>query len=125
MTTVNCSLSHPIIFIFDFDNKLMNVPEYDSESTVSFNDVCVSVKAISDVDGELEVTLIYDDENKCPELKQVFYGSIQTPNRKISVVTSLNEKLIELNVDSKLSSIKIYVDEFEFPSRIMAVLSKK
>lgn len=118
MTTINVILSHPIVFVFDVGNERMEVPEYDPDSTVSFNEHCVSIISGCEYGEELEIELVYDAHTDIT-LKKVFDGFIKTPNKKIAVVTSLNEKLMELDVKFSLSSVNVYVDNHEHPSRIL------
>lgn len=122
MVTISSSLEHPIIFLFDFENRKMIVPEYDHESTVSYNDSCISIKALSDVDGDVEITMGYFSNVEINDLREVFSGNISLPNKKISIVTSLNEKIIELDVENVRSIVTIFVDDDEFPSRILVAL---
>lgn len=53
MTTATYSPTHPIAFVFDFANKAMEVPVYDPDKPVSANDSCISIRTISDVDGDV------------------------------------------------------------------------
>lgn len=112
------SAPHPIVFVFDFLNELMEVPEYDANSVTSANNSCVSVRTIADVDGDVTANLATDIPNDVTNAVKVFHGAIDSPNKKIALVTSENEKLLELGVSSIKAEIRIFVDDVKNPSRI-------
>lgn len=119
MTRVVCSLEHPIIFVFDFDNEDVEIPEYDESKVVSRNENCLSVRAISDVDGDVKIGLNESvPENMDVTMIEVFKGTIATPNRKLSVVNSQNEKLLETDVSTERTGVRVMVDDEKFPERI-------
>lgn len=123
MTTVTYTPSHPIIFIFDFLNENMEVPEYDPLEVVAANNSCLSIRTIADVDGDVTVELLQAFPNDHSNMgEEVFQGAIHAPNRKIAVVTSLNEKLLEADVSDTKVNIHIFVDEKENPSRVQIVI---
>jgi hypothetical protein len=117
MKVVNVILTHPIIFLFDTRNERMSVPTYNPDSTVSFNESCVSIISGCGCEEKLEIKLEYNGYADFT-LKKVFDGFIETPSRKISVVTSLNETLMELELKTYVSRVNIYVDDGDCPSKI-------
>lgn len=119
MKTVTASLVHPILFVFDFSNEAFLVPEYDAGAPVSANETGLSIKAVSEVDGEVTVTLT---DAIPPRLSSkahvVFVGSVPAPSKKVAVVTSENEKLVEADVTSSTAQVRVLVDEPAFPTKI-------
>lgn len=116
MTQVVCSLEHPIIFIFDYDYKDVEIPEYDETQVVSRNEHCLSVRAISDVDGDVKIGL--NENVSISNMIEVFRGTINTPNNKLAVVNSQNEKLLETEVSGGKAGVRIAVDVEDFPEYI-------
>ena len=97
----------------------MEVPEYDPESVVSANRSCVSIRTIADVDGNVTVTLTSAlPAGAREDGLEVFQGRIDSPSGRVAVVTSENEKLLELEVANQKANIRVVVDEEPSPSRI-------
>lgn len=117
MSTASYTPLHPILFVFDFSNQNMVVPEYNLDQVASANDSCVSVRTIADVDGDVTVTLA---ETLPLEVNgvEVFGGAIAAPSRRVAVVTSHNEKLLETEVQGERATVRIVVDDEAHPSRI-------
>lgn len=115
---LSISSSHPIVFVLDFANDDAEIPEYSVDSLVASNDSCVSIRVMSDVDGEVEVGLggsLPKDER----LQEVFRGVVAAPSRKIAVVSSENEVLVETPVAGGAASVVIRVDDEEHPSKVL------
>jgi hypothetical protein len=98
------------LFVFDFKNSDMQVPEYDESQVVSANESAISIRVISETDGAVTVHL----ERSLPDVvlrrtKEVFRGLVSTPGGRISVVTSQNEQLLELDVASPTTSLLVAV----------------
>jgi len=120
MNKATLSLSHPILFVMDFGNSEVVVPEYSAESTVSATSSCISIRGIADVDGDLTVRLIREqDMLTVTGLLNVFEGPLATPGKKAAIVTSSNEKVMEIDVAGDVTSIRVSVDDTEFPSEIL------
>lgn len=119
MTRVVCSLEHPIIFVFDFDNEEVEIPDYDPDSVVSKNQCCLSVRAVSETDGDVNLSLnesLYSNEHKF--MTEVFEGTIFVPNERLAIVNSINEKLLETEVSSKHVGVRVLVDNEDLPESI-------
>jgi hypothetical protein len=119
MNAVSVELEHPILFVFDYTNRSMQIPEYDNEITVSANSSALSVKAVSEVDGPVQVHLSAEiPRNVLERLSVVFRGTIDVPNNRVSVVTSDNKKLLELDIGRAEADVTVAVDNEMHPSDI-------
>lgn len=119
MSQATVALSHPILFVMDFGNDDMIVPTYDEESLTANNDSCVSVRTIADVDGDVTVRLNRVAGNSTASTGiQVFQGDVATPTGRIAVVTSLNEKILEMDVASATTRVVITVDDLRHPAQV-------
>lgn len=119
MKKATFSLEHPILFVDDFSNQDIVIPEHSPERVVSATPSCLSINTIADVDGEISVTLISEGEAQAPpEFFTVFEGKLATPNRKVAVVTSEDKKTIEIDVKKRTTNIKVSVNDTTFPSDI-------
>jgi hypothetical protein len=116
---INAELEHPIIFVFDYENLDVRIPDYDEALTVSASASALSVKAISQVDGAVRLHLqtgLPDDVLNRSNV--VFRGALSVPNRRVSVVTSENKKLLELEIGEPNAEIVVAVDDTKYPSEI-------
>lgn len=119
MKAINAELEHPIIFVFDYENRDVRIPDYDEALTVSASASALSVKAISQVDGAVRLHLqtgLPDDVLNRSNV--VFRGALSVPNRRVSVVTSENKKLLELEIGEPNAEIVVAVDDTKYPSEI-------
>lgn len=97
----------------------MQVPEYDAGSVVSANKTCVSIRAIADVDGDVTVHLERATGSDARNTRiEVFRGQIDVPSRKLAVITSNNEKLLETDVGGTQAAVNLFVDDKAHPSEI-------
>jgi len=119
VSTVTVSLSHPILFVFDYSNKAFLVPDYDPTTPVSANPTGISIRSASEVDGEVTVHLngsIPTDAASAGH--EVFVGAIAAPSKSVAVVTAENEKLVEASVATTTAKIRVVVDEPEHATTI-------
>jgi hypothetical protein len=116
---------HPIVFVMDFSNDTVEIPDYDPEAVTFSNDMCVSVRTIADVDGEVTVFLGSDlplDAQNIARL--VFAGSIRVPSGSLAVVTSENERLLECAVGDETAELRIFVDDEEHPVKVWVLFKQ-
>jgi hypothetical protein len=118
MRTATVGLSHPILFVFDFSNKAFSVPEFDPSAAASANSTGVSVRTVADVDGDVTVHIARRLSGISAKGNQVFAGKIQTPSRKVAVVTAENQVLVEASVREPVAQIRVVVDDVEHPTTI-------
>ncbi len=117
MTLATYLPTHPILFVFDYENKEVAIPTYDPDSVASATPTCISVRTIADVDGSLTVSLT---ESMPPGAfgVEVFKGRVATPSRSISVVTAQDEVLVRQLISQEEAAVTIVVDDTQHPSRI-------
>jgi hypothetical protein len=110
------SVPHGIVFVLDPANKSTVVPPHDPASATASNETCVSIKTVPEVDGEVLIKLgrpLNDaDARGCT---QVFRGVISTPSGKLAIVTSAYEKVLMVDVPTKVTPITVSVDEPSSP----------
>ena len=109
---------HAIFFINDPGMRDIEIPEYVNDRLVAFTDSCISVGTQADVDGPVTVRLF--DESRATEkaTKKVFTGDIETPDRKVGVVSSEDVTILELPVQNEKTSVTIWVDDTTHPTKI-------
>jgi hypothetical protein len=109
-------LPHPIFFVFDHHNPDIEIPQH-AEASVASTPSCVCVPALASVDGQVTISLSRHPAPPEPAFaSQIFSGLIAAPSGHVSVVTSENQKLLELPVASARPWVRILVDDPRFPS---------
>lgn len=117
-------IPNAIVFVFDLENKSVQVPAYTDGVLTAWNNSCVSVGTQSEVDGEVTVKLSGKLSGSERDLYEVaFSGVIETPSKKIAVVTSELEKILEMDVRTEKTEVIISVDDLSFPSVVLVEVS--
>ena len=109
-----------IFFVFDLANKKVQVPEYINGVLTAANESCVSIGTQAEVDGEVTVKLSDKfSESEKDSCEVVFNGFIVTPGKKIAIVTSELDKVLEMDVRDRKTHVKIWVDDLNYPSVVL------
>ncbi len=116
MAEVTCSLDHPVFFRFDYENRDVKVPEISESAFCSSNEKAITVKANSYIDGDVNIS--FSKEPRSGDFAKIFDGRILCPNRKIAVIDSNDEKLLEVDTSSACVNIIIEVDDIKHPSAV-------
>lgn len=122
MNSVTISPPNAILFVLDPTNKKAVVPQYVAGNLTAATESCVSVGTQDLVDGETEVTLKLGDAT-LPALHRVFSGNVNTPNRKIAVVTAELQRVLELDVSTEKVDVSIWVDDRQNPARVTVIVA--
>jgi len=123
MNWIHLSLEHPILFLMDYGNDSIQVPEYSEASPIACTPSCVSVRVQPDIDGGVEVCLSYVSDLERPtEMELVFDSLVETPSRAIAVVNSNDVALVNLETAGQVTNAQIWVDSVTWPSRVLIAL---
>jgi hypothetical protein len=106
-----------ILFVLDPTNKDAAVPQYVAGELVAATATCVSVGTQADVDGDVEVSLAPAAAAPA-DLQQVFLGAIATPGRRVAVVTSHFQRVLEVDVPSDAAEVAIWADDLRNPAHV-------
>jgi hypothetical protein len=124
MNRVVLSPPNAILFVFDPTNKDVVVPAYVDDELTAATDTCVSVGTQADVDGHTEVSL--EAALIAPtDLHQVFLGAIAAPGRKVAVVTSQFQRVLEIDVLADVVEISVWADDLRNPARVAVGVEEK
>jgi len=117
-------LDHPILFVLDYSNEHIEIPEFNEETGVSHSPSCVSVGAISYIDGKVSITIENSKEhNQNPaEMKKIISTNILTPSKKISVTNAENVKLLEIDSADTTTTITVYTDSSPYAENIIILI---
>jgi hypothetical protein len=123
MSSLVLAPPHAILFIFDPSNKNVEIPEYVDGELTAENHGCISVGTQPDVDGETTVTLGRHSEGvDLTGLSRVFEGRIETPGRKLAIVTSESQSILERDLGSTEAEVSIWVDDAKNPGRVTVMI---
>jgi hypothetical protein len=119
MTSVTCELEHPILFVFEFANSEVQIPQYDEENVVSANESAISIRTIQAIDGSVTIHLGQSFPAVVKRgIKPVFRGLVSTPGCRINVVTAQNEQLLDMEVSGAVTGVLVTVDNDQHPTEI-------
>jgi hypothetical protein len=107
-----------ILFIFDPTSRDVAIPPYVDGELTTATATCVSVGTRADVDGETEV-LVEIAPVVPANLQLIFIGVIAIPGRRVAVVTSQLEHVLEIDVVADTAAISIWVDDLRSPARVI------
>jgi hypothetical protein len=111
---------YSIIFVMDMTAGV--IPNEMGGKLVAATSSCVAVGTLAEVDGETTIT-ITDEEIPAERGEETFFeGYLDTPSKKISVCTALEEVLIEVDVPSIKIGLKIIANHPSEPDRITIII---
>ena len=114
MTEVELESQHPILFIYDVENRDMVIPPYQAGELVAHNDTCVSVGTRILAQGPTLVRLA--QSAMAPIGQLVFSGTIRAPSRSVGVNTSESEGLLSIETRDDVARIRVWADDSREPS---------
>ena len=117
MSSLITSIPNAILFVLDPNNEDVNVPSYIDGELIAATETCVSIGTQTEIDGETQVSLIFDREEGDSIL--IFSGSIIVPTGTIAIVNSYFHRLLIENVQTKTVDINIYVNDSSYPSEVI------
>ncbi|WP_426214459.1 hypothetical protein [Pseudomonas sp. DWRC2-2] len=117
-------LDHPVLFILDYSNEHIEIPEFNEKTGINHSPSCVSVGAISYADGKVAVSLYKRKEhNHDPaKMKKIISTEILTPSKKISVTNAENSKLLEIDSPDTSTTITVYTDSSPYAENVIILI---
>lgn len=113
ISAVSIPVPHAIVFVLDPGHPDPIVPEFVPGEPVAANATCISVATLPEVDGEVAIRI--GDDPASPELEEVFAGVVETPGRRLAVLTSDGRVVLETAVSEDVSRMMIAVDDPRAP----------
>ena len=103
-----------VVFLEDLSHPDPDIPIHDEMWVVLATRSCISVPVLIDVDGEctleLSNSILNTDKKKHIE---VFSGTLETPGEKLAVSTSVDDRILEIDVKNKNTQVSVWVDTKE------------
>ncbi len=88
------------------------------ESGIGATDSCILIACLPEVDGQTQITLGPDHEVD-PGSDPAFEGELDTPTRRVQVVTVEWRPLLEAPVSNLTTRIRVWKNHPLFPDRIV------
>lgn len=114
--TLKIAPANSLIIISDVSGGIG--PEFIPGRLVLSTSTMISVGCLANVDGETQVTLGSAVE-LAPGVPLVFEGELETPSGEIAVSTVEGEKILEANVGSVRTGIRIWANRPVEPDEIV------
>jgi hypothetical protein len=94
------------------------MPEYRRGELISFTSSCIKVRCLNDADGETWFTLgAYTDLH--PKTALRFEGFLETPNRKIAIRTVELSIVLEVDVPTTRTYVRIWANDESEPDDVI------
>jgi hypothetical protein len=123
MSDLTKSLAPPnsIIFIADPSSRY-HVPADSGSALVTSTPSCIGVGTLAEMDGETTVSL--SEEFAAPKGDLAFDGMLETPNLQVAIIDSEGNSLLAMSTRSKVSSVKIWVNDASEPDDILVQVAR-
>jgi len=109
------SPAHALILIMD--PEIGVVPDSMARNLVSMTSSCVAVGTQSPIDGPTRICFSTELQNTS-NLKKVFCGFLETPNKVLKVCDVNGDVELETFVTSERTRVEVWVDDLSEPQNI-------
>lgn len=96
-----------------------DIPPSMGRSVIAATESCIAVGCLSDADGPTEFVLGPTREIAAAGEEPVFEGRLQTPDSAVVVRSIEGEIILETQVSTKNTLVRIWVNDVLEPSRIL------
>jgi hypothetical protein len=122
MKLATLAVPHPVVFVLDPGNKQAVLPDLVRGQVTASTSTCVLVGTQAEVDGDVTFRLgAVRAADVDARLTQVFAGSVETPGRKLAIVTSHNERVLEADVPGSVTRVLVSVDDTVWPATVQVL----
>lgn len=119
--TQTIKVAPPNSFVLICDAQGGTVPDPDAiaeAASITATNSCVTVCCLAEMDGETEINLGPADKVGL-DIRPAFDGVIETPTHTVAIFTTEWTKLLQINVMSDRSHLKIWTNRKKEPDRIV------
>lgn len=117
--TIKIAPPNSLIFVSDAQGG--SIPDPDKiarEAGITATHSCIAVCCLAEMDGKTEITIGLADEVD-PGKKPEFDGTLATPTRTIVVSTAESEMVLEANVPTVQTRMRIWTNRPKEPERVI------
>lgn len=105
------------------DRTVADIPASMSHGLVAATESCVAIGTLSELDGETSISLSDEEADAGSGEAPVFDGVLNTPSGKLSVCSVLDEVLLECDVSSCRSRVRVWANHSSEPDEIRIVVT--
>jgi hypothetical protein len=125
MIEIDASLTHPMVFIFDYENLDVDIPDVSGETLVTASDSCIAVQTVVEIDGDVSISVFSASEVVEKEIYKVGTFYIVTPTGRLSVVSAKDKELAYVQISKKDTYFNLYANDFNSPTTVYVELVDK
>ena len=111
--------------ILVMDQSVGEIPESMNKALVAATPSCIAVGTLSEHDGETLISLSDEASPGKVDLSLVFDGVLETPARKLSLCSVLDEALITLDVPAETTCVQVWANDDKEPNEIAVVVTRQ
>ena len=121
MTAMKKTVAVPNALILVLDSIAGELPDGMKGSLFAATTSCVAIGCRSDCNGETEIVVgstLEVDPGEPPQFERL----LDTPSRRLAVQTVLGETIAELPVARQRTMIRVWVNDYREPDRIIVAV---
>lgn len=118
MTRIVAELSPPNSIVFIMDDSVGVVPDL-AEGLIGANSTCVAIGTLAQCDGITRIELTDEEPGVVAGSEVAFDGVILTPSKRLSVRSAHDEALLEINVPTDATRLRIWANDRSEPDCIL------
>jgi len=115
-------IAPPNSLLLLMDQATGEIPDIIGERLVAATSSCVAVGTLSEQDGTTRLTLT-DEPAPEDDAAPVYDGVIATPARKLAACTVLLETIVEIDVPSQATRVRVWANHATEPDDIRVLVS--
>lgn len=121
---VIAAFEHGVFLIADTNFRAESIPSSIGLSGVASSGGCIAVETTPDCDGDTRVVTCDEAvrSDSLPSLTRAFYGTLDTPSRRVHVFRTNLESLLSVDVTDSCSRVAIWTDHPREPSTVVILL---
>jgi hypothetical protein len=118
---VQIRIAAPNSVVLVMDPSIGEIPETMGGASIAATLSCIAVGTLSALDGETLISLS-DELRDAPEEEPAFDGTVETPERRVSVCSVMNRSLLECEVTTDTTRVRIWTNHASEPDVVRIVV---
>ena len=111
--------------ILVMDQSVGEIPGSMNKALVAATPSCIAVGTLSEHDGDTLISLSDEPTTLEAGLSLVFDGTLQTPTRKLSLCSVLDETLITSDVPGETTRVQVWANDDSEPDLIHVLVTER
>ena len=115
-------ISPPNSLLLVMDRSVGIVPDSMEDGIVVSTTTCVAVGTLAETDGQTRIILTDENVMLFDDYSLIFEGILQTPSKRLSICTVMDEEVLSLEVSRPKIQITIWVNDDSEPNEIFVLV---